>query len=298
MSSAADGVAAADLDGDGVDELFYVDEGVLRWGTSSHALEGSFQRAAAGDLDGDGREELVVATGMSREYRGPALLQVVSSEGVELLARFQSERTQVPELRVIDGRVWAATYLDSKVVQAGWVEDGALNVQGGGHLATRSLPVGDEVLLSHVYGIEPKSDGDLRIGDRVLPSLRGARSLAAADLDGDGDLEILAGDGWHYAYGAQADGRVTLLDGKDWSESRAIAHFPEDYSASEIEVLDEGWILVTGNTRVHLLSLDDLGWRDDVVAEVRETGNAVAVRTPKGPAVLISGSPAILVPLR
>ncbi|HJN73537.1 MAG TPA: VCBS repeat-containing protein [Myxococcota bacterium] len=298
LDPAGDGVAAADLDGDGFDELFYIHDGVMRWAGGRLELEGSFQRAAAGDLDGDGREELVLATGMSREYRGPAHLEVVSADSVERLASFPGDRTQIPELRVIDGQVWVATYANSRVVESGWVVSGALDVKASGLLATRSVPVGEEVVLAHVYGPEPKSDGDVRVGARVLPSHRGARSLAVADLDDDGDLELLAGDGWHYAYGERADGRVTLFEGPRWEESRAIAHFSDDYSAREIEVLEEGWILVTGTSGVHLLVRDSLGWKDHVLRDIPESAVAVAVRTPKGPAVLVSGTPSVLVPLR
>ena len=298
LDPASEGVAAADLDGDGHDELFYVHEGVLRWPGGEQALEGGFQRAAAGDRDGDGREELVIATGMSRQWRGPAHIGVVSEDGFEALATFSGERTQVPELRVVDGRIWVATYLDGRTVQAGWLVDGSLDVQASGLLATRSLPHGDEVVMAHVYGEQPKSDGDVRVGSRVLPGHRGARSLALSDLDGDGAPELLSGDGWHYAYGEQADGRVTLFEGPDWSASRAIAHFPRDYSARELEVLDEGWVLVTGTSYVHLLARDELGWADHVVADIDEGDVAVAVQTPRGPAVLISGEPARLVGLR
>ena len=177
LDPAGDGVAAADLDGDGFDELFYIHDGVMRWAGGRLELEGSFQRAAAGDLDGDGREELVLATGMSREYRGPAHLEVVSADSVERLASFPGDRTQIPELRVIDGQVWVATYANSRVVESGWVVSGALDVKASGLLATRSVPVGEEVVLAHVYGPEPKSDGDVRVGARDSSHLGPSKSV-------------------------------------------------------------------------------------------------------------------------
>ncbi|MCB9744423.1 MAG: FG-GAP repeat protein [Alphaproteobacteria bacterium] len=296
----ADGVAAADMDGDGADELVLVRGGVARWLDQEVELGGGLQAVARGDIDGDGREEVLLASGLSREAReAPARVWALRAQGAELLWERRTERNQITDLRVVDGRLWIATFSDGLTVEGGWLVGGALDPQATGKLATQQLPVGDGVVLGRVYGDAPRSDGDLQVqrggATTTLPSFRGVRSLSAADLDGDGAPELLVGDGWHFAYGERAQGRVLLLEGPDWTRGRVIAQLGAEYSARQIEPY-EGALLVTGTTQVHLLRRDALGWADEVLGPVTETGNAVVARTPAGPAALISGSPAKLVP--
>ena len=260
------------------------------------------QRAARGDVDGDGKEEALIATGIGRSDRdSPARIWAVGDDGVSLLIERAGPRAQVPELRVVDGRVWAALFGADNVVQAGWIQDEDLKVEQSAKLALRQVPSSQGVVVGRVYGDQPKSDGDLTLhgaqGDTLLPSHRGVRSMALGDLDGDGQEELLIGDGWHYAYGTQAQGRVAVLSGSDWSEIRVIAHFPQDYSAQEIEV-HEGRVLVLGTKNVHLLQRDALGWRDLVVAQTSEGGSIAWVQGAEGPAVVVAGDPTRLIPLR
>jgi hypothetical protein len=264
---------------------------------------------ARGDIDGDGREELLLGCGMGRgRPRAPARVWLIDQAGERLVWERNGLRNQISELRVESGAVWLGTFADGKQVEAGWLRPGEpswsfeplLSVA----LGTRQLPVDGGVVVGRIYGDEARSDGDLRLhrgqASELLPSLRGVRSIAGVDLDGDGDRELLVGDGWHYKYGTNAVARLRLLDGEAWQDSRALATFDGEFSVREIEPFGRGaqaWVLATGSESAHLLFRDALGWRDLTVGRVGEVGMAVVAARDGKPGVLLSGEPARWIPV-
>ena len=302
---AAEALVAADLDGDGIDSLILVHDGVARWDGHQEDLGGAVQVTARGDIDGDGLEEALVATGMSREQRqAPARLWAFDEREARLLWERNGKRNQVTDLRVLDGRIWMVRFDDDRRSLGGWLEVGeqpALQAVAQGALATRQLPLANGgVLVARIYGDEPRSDGDLHLQRadgtrRLVPSLRGVRALVLAELDGQGTPELLVGDGWHYAYGERALARLRLLQGEEWQRGRTIAVFDGEYSVRQLEVVGRGaeaWILALGSEQAHLLVRDGLGWGDLALGEVGETGNAVFARLAEGEGVAVSGEPA------
>jgi hypothetical protein len=299
----ADMVGAADWTGDGLDErVRFVGEKAF-WDTGTVDLGGAPQVIRRVHL-AEG-ERLLVGSGMHRGNRESlARLWSFGPEGAEKLWENDGVRNQVADVRVLEDRIYISRFTGQKEVRGGFLVDGDIRDVHGGGLVTQQVPVAaDGVLVGRVYGEKPRSDGDLRLiqgGKAVqLPSLRGVRTLTLANLDADPEMELLVGDGWHYAYGQQAVGRVFLLDGPLWKNGRTLAMLDGEYSARSIEVAAKltggdpstSGLLVTGTKKVHFLSRDALGWADRVVAPTTETGNAVLVRTPKGLAAWVAGNP-------
>lgn len=302
----AEAVMAADLDGDGLDEILRVRSGTAHWRDRSAELGGVAQVWARADLDGDGREEALVAVGAGRAMpEAAARLWSIGLDEARLLWEHRGPRNQVTQIHVrprTDGpgqRVFLAHFRDGKVVEGGWLEDGQLRVVHEGAMATSMMPVEGGLLVGRLYGDEPKSDGDLRLlGEppRATPSLRGVRTLAASDLDGDGREEWLVADGWHFAYGQQAQASLRLFPG-DGSAPRVIASLDGNYTIHAIErMTGHPALLLSGSSAAVLLVADPLGWQPVELGRIGETDNAALHRGPEGWSVLLSGTQARRIP--
>jgi hypothetical protein len=302
----ADMVGAADLDGDGLDEVVLI-RGDEAWlGAQSWKLGGRTQRISRGDIDGDGDEELLLATGVGRDFpAAPITIWALHQDRAESLYQVRNPRNQATDLQVVDGRPLLSIFVDDKEVQSMWLNEAGAEPMFSAPMAMQQRWIGDTLVIGRLYGDAPRSHGSLHVqlanGDlQTLPSLRGIRALAGGDLDGDGNPELLVSDGWHFAYGEHGDARLVVFSGPPWEESRTIAWLQEDYSIRAIEVLEreeEPAILVTGSHAVYLLTPDSLGWRSTEIGKVSETGNAVVRMTAEGPMAVISGEPALQISL-
>ena len=82
----ASAVMAADMDGDGKDELIVVLAGRASWRGHNLTLNGRVLAFTRGDVNGDGKEEVILATGPGKGFpAAPSRLWKLSSEGPEVL---------------------------------------------------------------------------------------------------------------------------------------------------------------------------------------------------------------------
>jgi len=303
---AADGVAAFDPDGDGVDEVAWARGGALQWSGGSVALEGAFQAAAALGAPGGG-QRLFIATGAGRDHRDAAArVTELGPGGVRVWFDRPSPRAQITSLRPTPEGLWITIFRDDREVEGGLLrEGGPLEVRAAGPLAMAMAPLpGGEVAVGRIYGDQPRSPGDLQVhgpsGRRALPGHRGVRALEAADLDGDGAPELISCDGWHAEYGQHADPRVALYDGPRMEGHRTIAWLHGSYACEQILVIGEGRgaaLAVRGSRGLYLLQRDGLGWAADRLAELDEGAHLALARTADGVDLLASGPSSLRIPL-
>lgn len=305
-----EGVAAADLDGDGFDEMLFFHEGSVFVGEEPIIdITGKLQATARGDIDGDGDEEAILGFGEGRGVRdAPASVWVLHADRAEELWSRDGGRNQITDIDVVGGRIFLTTFSSSKSIESGWVTAEGFSVQDTVLMgATQEVLADGTVLVGRLYGDQPRSDGDLQHRSEgtllgTLPSMRGVKSMLAVQLDDDPEPEVLIGDGWHYQYGLRALAHLRLMDGIDLDSSRTIALLPDSYSINQIEAVrvdspDKLGIMLTASSGVHLLHRDNLGWKEELLHEIDETGNAVVAYLEDGPWALIAGSPAVMVPI-
>ena len=172
----ATAVHAADVDGDGDLDVLgaaRVADDVAWWENTAgdastwaaHTIDGSFGGARsvdAADLDGDGDADV-------------------------LSASFDSDRITWWENTAGDGSVWSAHVVASGFTGASAAY--AADVDGDGDLDV----LGAASLAGSISWWENTAgDGSTWVKHRVEAALLGARSVHAADVDGDGDLDVLA----------------------------------------------------------------------------------------------------------
>ena len=307
----ADAVAVADVDGDGSQERYRVEGGVLHGPHGAHTLDGTWQKAVArerpeassDDTLAPIPEELIFATGTGRTHPdAPVRVYQTAGEAPSLLWERDGSRDQLTDLRVVGPRVWAAVFEGKWQVAGGWLDAEGFDEVSRARMAMTQLPLADgSVVQGRLYGDAPKSDGSLVLHlqsgeERTLPSKRGVRSLAVGDVDADGDNDVLVADGWHYAYGDRGLAHLAVYPGPDFTEPRTLTLLPDDYTINAIDVVSIGRspvILLSGSDTVQIAWQDALGWRLSHVADIHETDHAVFRVTEHGVSVLVSGDPAV-----
>jgi len=302
-------LVAADMDSDGRDELVVIHNSRATWKNHILELTGKVHAVTRGDIGTDGKEEAIIATGAGKGFpSAAATVWALKSDGPELLWESRIGRNRIADIRVHDGEVFLSFFPAGKTVVGAWIKDGALRRVTQAQMGMQQVPLGNgAIAVGRLYGEKPKSDGDLRIlregqDEQLLPTLRGIRSLASADLDQDGHTDLIAADGWHYKYGTHARARLVLYRGPSFKDRRILADFPDDYTVNRIEVVPATQthpprLLATGTQNVYLLQADKMGWTSRKLSAITDRDRAVVWSESKHRYVIITGAEAQVIAL-
>jgi hypothetical protein len=302
-------VLAFDPDGDGIDEVVRLHGGALHWSGGPTPVRGSWQRGA---VSPDG-SRAVVALGAGREDRdAPIVVLQLDRSSATRLWEVDGPRNQLTSLFVDETTVHWARFVDTRTVRAAVLDGDQERSRHEQTMALQQLPWGEGLAVGRLYGDAPKSPGDLHHvaadGTRTpLDSLRGVRALQRIRLptqpaENNHSQDVLAVcDGWHYAYGAHGDARLSLRWGPALEHASTIAWLPESYSCEQVLAVPGSphpALVVRGSAGVHLLQLGPLGWERALLTEATELDTVTVARSPDGPVVHIAGPSPATVPLR
>jgi hypothetical protein len=231
-------VKIGDVDNDGKTEFVvttgYVYDGFIRvYDGASHTLKRQsasysgnyFSALAVGDVDGDGKTEIVA--GQGREHTGATGSYLIVFDGATLQEKWRS---------VDMGSGWGGIY-DIKLA----------DLDGDGHTEIIASTGGTNRLI--VY--------DGMNHDLKLLKEHPAQALAAADVDNNGALELLAG---------RTDGTIDLFDGKTFALKKSVSSFGTS-SVDALRIVDldgdgvKEWLLASGGLLTVLDGQGGLKWR-------------------------------------
>jgi hypothetical protein len=277
LSGGALHAAIGDLDGDGQVEIVFVDADRI-WiahpsgrVVAEAPVPAAIQILRAVDLDGDGRFEIVAGWGRSHAHQGGTTRITIhrlqgDTLSQELITAPTTTRQDVASFVATDSGTLTVAFFESKYMVKVARARHAANRWSLEDLATlrmaTTLAWGDvdgdglmDLVVGRVYGEEQGGDGDAFVlrpgGQRIpIPTVRGVRGLAVADLNGDGRNEVYLGDGWHQDYGKQARG---LLSRARWVngafETEILENTPGQYTLWDILPAD-----VDGDGRKELVT--------------------------------------------
>lgn len=232
------------------------DGSMLELGTINESLlEGGYRLTndagiAAADLDGDGVSELVAMTlTSSNNPQGTAAFRRTSDDGSSWELLWHNPTYPTWNVHTRGGPVASIADLEGDGAPEAIIGNVALDGITG------------DLLWDGLDSVVPEGQAAAGVGNNGFLG----PSSAVADVDLDGDLEVMAGntlydfDGtilWSYDYGATANSPCHTGSGLACDGFNAIANFDEDDEA-ELVIIRRGevFILDTDGTQLHRIAL-------------------------------------------
>ena len=301
-TSDADVYFAVDFDGDGTDELVTIGNNQVRWSTHEQGVKGGLIGHAIGSLNGDTKESLVLLMGRTRE-NPEAKPEIIRVDGSELTRLYigTSKLERLTDVRIGPKGVFATRMDPDKVARGGWVQDGKFRGVTESIMGLQQAPLSDgSIAVGRLYGDEPRTHGGLEIHHpdappTILPTLRGVRSLEVMDVDRDGAEDLLVADGWHFRYGQDAQARLTLYRGPDFTDKRFITEIDSAYTIDSIHAVRTPSnhpqpILITTESDSYLLLPETVGWRSEAIKQAPGGTAPIVVEAPKRAWIMVDGT--------
>ena len=277
-NSDAEILLAADLNGDGADEVIAIEGERVLWNQEEYSLSGSVQTYRVGPSGQGNKEIVLLATGRSRSSprAKPSIIRINESSATPLyIGERISER--ISDLRIAPSGTFVTRIQKGKTAEGAWLKDGVFDTQTKSIMGLQQIPLADgRFAIGRLYGDKAKDPGGLEIhadGKEPiqLPVMRGVRTLELADLNNDGHQDLLVADGWHYRYGDEGRARLLTFLGPDYLDRRIIAEIDTAYTINRIEVVASQSkhppsILIHASHGTFMLNPTSISWEVEAIS--------------------------------
>lgn len=278
-----DQVIAADLMGRGVDEVVTWADSSLTWSGGSQVISGRMISHSVGPSDGSGERVAMVFGRSKADPKALPTAWVLDRSGIQ---KVDIEASRFSDVEVVaDGIILTIAERDKQTRSVLVSPRGTTElVSGIMGLKARRLSDGAGVAMGRLYGDRPRSDGGLEIhvageAPRTIPTVRGVRTLGTGDVDGDGHIDLVFADGWHFRYAKQGEARLAVLPGPAFESPIRVGEIADSYAIDAVEVVSPGQILAVGTSTVVMFEQTSLGWSQRTLAARAKGGIPVVWRS-------------------
>lgn len=232
----------------------------------------------------NGKKHILIAFGYGRGKLDAKLSLKLYDENLEFIEEIFSDptsRSETSHLQQIGSKVLINYYESKYFTKTGFLKKVGNNWEFvelfkkrlGSHLA-----VGNKsIAIGRPYGDAQGEDGDVLLYQKgeftKLPSLRGVRSIAFANIDEDPDLELLIGDGWHQNYGEKAEPRLSQIDKEqDTYKLKNVFLAKNEYAIEKIlpfEANNKTFVLASGEKKLWLFDPNN-NWQNKELYRIKD----------------------------
>jgi len=278
----AEGLFTVQLEASSTPTIVRVNNGTISWGRERLDVAGAVHAWGTGPVDARPTDSLLIGLGRSRlaPSAKPTLVSIDGNTATAIDVSHLGSR--ITDISFAAGAPLITILGPSKKATSYTLSADTLTPRQISLMGLKQSPLAqDQLAIGRLYGPQPRSHGGLDIvaADGSLTSrttVRGVRTLAVADIDGDGVSDLLVADGWHFRYGHDAQALLSVYPGPEYTERVPIGEIEDSYTINRLLYVESsagGSVIALGSHSVVQFRNTPLGWKQSRLADATEQSN-------------------------